>query len=104
MTTAHRIESDSLGRAVLSAEAYWGIHTARAIENFSVSGRTVHPRLIDALVRIKRAAAVVNARTGRLDGRRPGPSAGPATRSWPDASATNSSWTSSRPGRGRART
>lgn len=70
MNTRHRIESDALGRAVISADAYWGIHTARAIENFPISGRAVHPGLIAAFVRIKRAAASVNERAKTLDRRR----------------------------------
>jgi aspartate ammonia-lyase len=70
MNAKHRIESDALGRALISADAYWGINTARAVENFPVSGRTVHPRLIAAYVRIKRAAATVNERAKTLDRRR----------------------------------
>jgi aspartate ammonia-lyase len=70
MNAKHRIESDALGRALISADAYWGINTARAVENFPVSGRTVHPRLIAAYARIKRAAATVNERAKTLDRRR----------------------------------
>jgi aspartate ammonia-lyase len=72
MKPAYRIESDALGRVVISADAYWGIHTARALESFAVSGRVVHPRLIEAVIRIKRSAAAVNERAGRLDRRRAG--------------------------------
>ncbi|MET0829921.1 MAG: aspartate ammonia-lyase, partial [Microbacterium sp.] len=39
--TRIRIETDSLGSLEIPAEAYWGIHTARALENFPVSKRPI---------------------------------------------------------------
>ncbi len=65
-----RIETDVLGNLRIPAEAYWGIHTARALANFPVSGRPVHRRIVEAYVRIKRAAATVNEKAGLL-GKRP---------------------------------
>ena len=64
-----RVELDSLGEVVLPADAYWGAHTARALENFAISGRpiSVHPRLIDALAIVKQAAARANRDLGVLD-------------------------------------
>ncbi|WP_378146737.1 aspartate ammonia-lyase [Cnuibacter sp. UC19_7] len=69
MTPSHRIETDSLGSVEIPAEAYWGIHTARALENFPISRRpiSVYPDLVDALVIVKQAAARANRDIGVLD-------------------------------------
>lgn len=63
----YRIEHDSLGEVRVPADAPWQAQTQRAIENFPISGRAVNQDLVDALLRIKRGAAVVNARLGTLD-------------------------------------
>jgi len=55
-----RREADLLGPREIPAAAYYGIHTARAAENFSVSGQPVHPELIKALALVKQAAAETN--------------------------------------------
>jgi aspartate ammonia-lyase len=65
-TPATRIEHDLLGELAVPADAYWGIHTARAIANFPVSGQPVHAELIAALALVKKAAAVTNQRIGLL--------------------------------------
>ena len=67
--TETRTESDSLGSMEIPAEAYWGIHTARALENFPITRRAIHvyPDLIVALVRVKQAAARANVELGALD-------------------------------------
>jgi aspartate ammonia-lyase len=64
-----RTESDSLGSAQIPADAYWGIHTARALENFPITRRpiSVYPDLINALARVKQAAARANKELGVLD-------------------------------------
>src|SRR5512134_468429 len=62
-----RIERDSLGERELPADVYYGIQTARAIENFPISDWRPYPSLIIATVRIKKAAARVNAELGALD-------------------------------------
>jgi aspartate ammonia-lyase len=69
MTT--RIETDSLGCVPVPAGAYWGAHTARALENFTISGIPVsrHPHLVRALAMIKNAAAQANCDLGILDPR-----------------------------------
>lgn len=59
-TKAYRIEKDSLGEKPVPANAYYGIQTTRAIENFPVSGLGPFPEFVDATVRIKRAAAKTN--------------------------------------------
>jgi aspartate ammonia-lyase len=68
-TTATRIEHDSLGEMEIPADAYWGIHTARALENFPITRRAIsnYPDLIIALARVKQAAARTNAELGVLE-------------------------------------
>ena len=67
-----RTESDSLGSMDLPADAYYGIHTARARTNFPISGVTLaaHPDFIAALAAVKQAAARANRQLGLLDARR----------------------------------
>src|ERR1700744_2816731 len=55
-----RREKDSLGYVEVPAEALYGAQTARAIENFPISGLRANPFLVRALVLIKLAAAKVN--------------------------------------------
>lgn len=64
--SAARLERDALGELAIPAGAWWGIHTQRAIANFPVSGRRVHPRLIRALALVKKACALTNAELGFL--------------------------------------
>ena len=64
-----RAETDLLGRREVPAEAYWGIHTLRAVENFPVTGRTIgsNAHLVRALAAVKWSAARANADLGILD-------------------------------------
>jgi len=64
-----RIEHDSLGDLAVPAEAYWGIHTARALINFPITRRAIYnfPDLIAAFAVVKLAAARANAKLGHLD-------------------------------------
>lgn len=55
-----RIEKDSLGELEVPADAWYGIQTARAIDNFPISGRLPDADFVHAHIRIKRAAAVAN--------------------------------------------
>ncbi len=66
---ATRIETDSLGSMQVPAGAYWGIHTARALENFPISRRpvSVYPDFVRAFAMVKQAAARANAEIGVLD-------------------------------------
>jgi aspartate ammonia-lyase len=64
---AYRIERDPLGEVRVPAEALYGAQTARAVENFPVSGLRPHPQFVTAMVLIKKAAAEANMATGRLD-------------------------------------
>lgn len=72
MTTAaaaHRSEHDLLGDRDVPAEAYWGIHSLRATENFPITGTPIsaYPHLIDALAAVKEAAARANEELGLLE-------------------------------------
>ncbi len=67
-----RTEKDSLGERGVPADAYYGIQTVRAIENFPVSGLKPKPVYVDATVHIKRSAAKVNAGLGLLDPQKAG--------------------------------
>ena len=64
-----RIERDSLGERELPADVYYGIQTARAIENFPISGWKPYPSLVTATILIKKAAARANSALGALDPR-----------------------------------
>jgi len=61
-----RIEKDSLGEMAVPAAAYYGAQTARAVQNFPISGLKPHPAFIWAVVIIKKCAARSNMATGRL--------------------------------------
>lgn len=66
---ATRIERDPLGEKAVPADALYGIQTLRAVENFPVSGLRPLPVFVDAVIWIKRAAALVHKETGRLEPR-----------------------------------
>ncbi|MDR3359974.1 MAG: aspartate ammonia-lyase [Bifidobacteriaceae bacterium] len=63
-----RTETDLIGSMEIPSAAYWGINTARAVENFQISGRAIgrHPNLIKALAMVKKAAALANRHVGAL--------------------------------------
>ncbi|GAA2464087.1 class II fumarate hydratase [Streptomyces lavendulocolor] len=63
----YRIEHDSMGEVRVPAHAKWRAQTQRAVENFPVSGQRLERAHIEALARIKAAAAKVNAELGVLD-------------------------------------
>ena len=63
----YRVEKDVLGEMNVPAEAYWGIHTQRALENFRVSGLRVDPELIRGIASVKKACCQANAELGLLD-------------------------------------
>ncbi|WP_226367484.1 aspartate ammonia-lyase [Pseudonocardia sp. ICBG162] len=67
--SAVRHEHDLLGDRDVPAEAYWGVHTARARENFPITGTTIaaYPHLIEALAAVKEAAALANRELGLLE-------------------------------------
>ena len=65
--TEFRIEKDSLGEYKVPAQAWYGIQTARAVDNFPVSGRGPDADFVRAHVRIKLAAARANLQPGWLE-------------------------------------
>jgi aspartate ammonia-lyase len=69
---ASRREQDFLGAMDIPASAYWGVHSARAVDNFPISGQTVAtmPELVRALAYVKKAAAQANAKLGVIDAAR----------------------------------
>jgi aspartate ammonia-lyase len=67
--TDTRIERDPLGEKAVPTTALYGIQTLRAAENFPISGLRPLPALVDAVVWIKRSAALVHKQTGRLEAR-----------------------------------
>ena len=71
MTSASfRIERDSMGELKVPADALWGAHTQRAVDNFPISGLRMPRGFIRALALIKQAAAAANTRLGLLDQRK----------------------------------
>jgi aspartate ammonia-lyase len=64
MSAAFRIESDLLGQLPVPAEALYGIHTQRAVDNFPLSGRTVSRHLVHAYGWVKLACARTNQELG----------------------------------------
>jgi aspartate ammonia-lyase len=67
--TDTRIERDPLGEKAVPASALYGIQTLRAVENFPISGLRPLPAFVDAVVWVKRSAALVHKQTGRLEPR-----------------------------------
>jgi aspartate ammonia-lyase len=65
-----RRERDLIGECDIPADVLHGIHTVRALENFSLLGRPVHPGLSRALGAVKLAAARTNRALGYLEGPR----------------------------------
>jgi fumarate hydratase class II len=61
------MEEDTMGEVAVPAEALYGAQTARAVENFPISGIGIGREMIRALGLIKKAAALVNREVGRLD-------------------------------------
>jgi aspartate ammonia-lyase len=72
MSSTYRVEHDFLGDKDIPADAYWGVHTARAVENFPISGTAVSamPDLIRAFGHVKKTAARANLHLKALDEKR----------------------------------
>ncbi len=64
-----RLEKDSIGELAVPVEAYYGVQTMRAIQNFPISGQPMPSRFIRTHALLKRAAAQVNLELGQLDER-----------------------------------
>jgi len=69
MPQSFRVEHDFLGEKEIPGHAYWGVHTARAVENFPISGTAISamPDLIRAFGYVKKATARANVQLGALD-------------------------------------
>lgn len=63
-----RVEHDLLGAKEVPADAYWGVHTARAVDNFQITGVSIgrYPYLVRGLTFVKEAAALANHELGLL--------------------------------------
>lgn len=62
-----RMEHDSIGALNVPAEAYYGVQSMHAATNFQITHRLLHPVLIDSIVMVKKAAAITNEKSGKLD-------------------------------------
>lgn len=63
----YRTETDSIGSREVPENAYYGIQSMRAAENFRMTGLHIHPEMIRSMADVKAAAAVTNYETGALD-------------------------------------
>ncbi|MGJ7912424.1 aspartate ammonia-lyase [Neobacillus sp. LXY-1] len=66
-SNAFRIEKDFLGEKQVPNDAYYGVQTMRAVENFPITGYRIDGMLIKAMAMVKKAAAFANAEIGQLD-------------------------------------
>lgn len=65
-----RIEKDSFGELAVPADAYYGVHTCRSLQNFNAAGEPVPLEMIHGMVKMKLACAKANHRLGLLDDRK----------------------------------
>ena len=86
-----RVETDLIGTKEIEKDAYYGLQTLRAYENFNITGRRVHPEFIRSLAAVKKAAAITNCQTGELSEERKNAIVRPATRFWRESCMTHSS-------------
>ncbi|UJF14606.1 class II fumarate hydratase [Jeotgalibaca sp. MA1X17-3] len=61
-----RIEKDSMGEVIVSEEFLWGAQTQRSLENFHIGSEKMPLSLIEALIQVKKACAIVNQKEGKL--------------------------------------
>jgi len=67
---SYRTDKDSLGEVKLPSDAYYGPFTARAMNQYKVTGQNAHINLVRAYAMIKRSAALANKQLGSLDARK----------------------------------
>lgn len=65
--TKYRLEKDSIGEKQVPEDAYYGVQSLRALENFPITGLTMHPEMIVSIVEIKKASAITNYEIGAID-------------------------------------
>ena len=61
-----RVERDSIGEMNIPIDAYYGVQSLRARENFMITGYTMRPEMINSLAQVKKACAVANLKAGQL--------------------------------------
>lgn len=62
-----RLEADSIGEKEIPEDAYYGVQSLRGAENFPITGVMMHKELIKALAQLKKASAMTNRDSGRLE-------------------------------------
>jgi fumarate hydratase class II len=68
--TSMRTETDSLGAVEVPGDKLWGAQTQRSLEHFSIGRDLIPPEMITAYATLKKAAAIANHASGRLDEQR----------------------------------
>lgn len=63
----YRIEKDSVGESRVPKDAYYGVHSMRAYENFPITGRKMEPQIIKSIAEIKKACVITNNEVGLID-------------------------------------
>ena len=83
-----RLETDSLGQVEVPADKLWGAQTQRSLEHFSIGHDLIPREMIGAYATLKKAAAIANHVSKRLDDQRYELSFGPATKFSPASTMT----------------
>lgn len=65
--TAYRVEKDSIGTKNVPIDAYYGIQSMRAQENFQMTGDSINPEMIKSLALLKKACAIANKEAGDIE-------------------------------------
>ena len=65
--TMYRMEKDAVGEKQVPVDAYYGVQSLRAKENFKITGTKVHTEMVLAIAQVKQAAAIANKNAGVLD-------------------------------------
>lgn len=65
-----RKETDSIGHKLIPKDAFYGIQSVRAYENFNITNEKLNPKLISAIGYVKKASAIANKRVGLLDSKK----------------------------------
>ena len=63
----YRIEKDTVGTCNVPKDAYYGVHSMRAYENFQITGRKMDPEIIKSIAEIKKACVITNNEVGLID-------------------------------------
>lgn len=66
-TSMYRIERDSIGEKKVPRDVYYGVQTLRAVENFPMTGLTLHTQFVNSLAYIKKATALANLEAGQME-------------------------------------